>query len=475
MHDSITIKITDADDTQLLFSTLEHLEKRSGYRFEKIATALQELIENVISHAYKESDKRNIALEVDFELKECRLQIIVNEQGEPFDFTPYMSEPIDRSGDHKKGFYRIYDLVDHFYFTTRLKEGKRFTLITNFANCQADADSGLINESEPEKQTLDKIVSRTFNSEDAEAISKLIYQNYDYTYYKPYFYEPRHIAAANLENKVHSIVALHQEKVIGHFALVPRVQSSSAEIAIAVVHPQFKGIGIMNHMFDLLIDEAKRRNYRAFYGEAIMLHPYSQKANLKHKMTETALVLGLVPADIEIEHNLKITQRSGVLLSYLLFDKQHHTTILPQRYKREIQKVYARANVTFTSKAVAEIDMPSQIHMDKELNLGFIQIEKSLKEPELIRFIEALILEQTDMIYADINLHRIEEIDGLTELLNRHGFFYSGVLFEHYHSEDYLRLQKICSKTIETDHLVCYSDDAKDLLQFIKEDKKRVT
>lgn len=475
MHDSISIKITDADDTELLFSTLDHLEKRSGYHFEKIGTALKELIDNVISHAYEPKERSDLLLEVDFTLKECQLQITVHEQGEPFDFTPYLSEPIDHSADHHKGFYRIYDLVDYFYFATISKEGKVFTLISYLANCHLLTDIDSDNKAPSKKQNIDEIEIRSFINEDAEAISKLIYKNYDYTYYKPYFYEPHQIATANQEEKVHSIVALHHKRVIGHFALVPRRQSSSAEIAIAVVHPEFKGIGIMNHMFDALIDDAKRREYRSLFGEAIMLHPYSQQANLKQNMTETALVLGLVPSDIEIEHDLKIEERSGVLLSYLLFQNVHQLPILPTHYEKQIQEVYSRADITFTSDTLNKIDVPSQTYVDSELNLGYIQIESTLSESALTQLIEELMLEQTDMIYADINLHRIKEMDSVVEKLNRHGFFYSGLMFDHYHDEDYLRLQKICSNKIETEHLVCYSDDAKALLSFIKEDKKRVS
>jgi len=475
MYDTISIKITDADDTELIFSTLDHLEKRSGYHFEKIGIALKELIDNVINHAYQLRERSDLLLEVDFTLKACQLQITVHEYGEPFDFTPYLSEPIDHSADHHKGFYRIYDLVDYFYFATISKEGKVFTLISYLANCQLPTEIDSDKKVSSQKQNINEITIRSFITEDAEAISKLIYKNYDYTYYKPYFYEPHQIATANHEEKVHSIVALHHKRVIGHFALVPRQQSSSAEIAIAVVHPEFKGIGIMNHMFDTIIDDAKRRNYRSLFGEAIMLHPYSQKANLKQKMTETALVLGLVPSDIEIEHNLKIEERSGVLLGYLFFQSIHHLPILPIQYKKEIQNTYSRTDITFTSDTLKEIDAPSQTYVDRELNLGYIQIESSLDEAELTRLIEELMLEQTDMIYADINLHRIKEMDSVVERLNMHGFFYSGLMFDHYHDEDYLRLQKICSNKIETEHLVCYSDDAKALLSFVKEDKKRVS
>ncbi len=475
IYDAITIKITDANDTELLFTTLTHLEKRSGYNFKKIESALKELIDNVISHAYQAKDKSNLLLEVDFILKECQLQITVHEYGEPFDFTPYLSEPIDHSGNHKKGFYYIYDLVDHFYFTALSKQGKRFTLISYFTNCQLQDTSHSDKTLYSKSKSIDTIEVRSFRAEDAEAISKLIYQNYDYTYYKPYFYEPRRITAANKTDKVHSVVALEHDKVVGHFALVPRQQSSSSEIAIAVVHPEYKGIGIMNHMFDAIIKKAEEKGYRSIFGEAIMLHPYSQQANLKHKMTETALVLGLVPDDIEIEHDLKIAQRSGVLLSYLLFEKRHALTLLPKIYESEIQAIYARAGIIPTQLLLEKSEAPSQTYVDEELNLGFIQLEESPSEGELSHFIESLMLEQTAMIYADINLHRIDKMDRLIEQLNQHGFFYCGVMFDHYHGEDYLRLQKICSTVIETEHLVCYSDSAKKLLRFIKNDKRRIS
>ena len=195
MNDSISIKITDINDIELLFSTLNHLEKRSGYHFEKIAIALKELIDNVISHAYQQSDKSDLVIEVDFTLKACQLQIVVHEYGEPFDFTPYLSEPIDHSADHYKGFYRIYDLVDYFYFATISKEGKVFTLISYLANCQILTDTD--QKVHSQKHDIDEIDIRSFTNEDAEAISKLIYKNYDYTYYKPYFYEPHQIATAN--------------------------------------------------------------------------------------------------------------------------------------------------------------------------------------------------------------------------------------------------------------------------------------
>ena len=78
------------------------------------------------------------------------------------------------------------------------------------------------------------------------------------------------------------------------------------------------------------------------------------------------------------------------------------------------------------------------------------------------------------MIYADINLHRIEAMDQLIKLLNAHGFFYSGVLFAFYKGEDYLRLQRKNSNFVDEEQLACYSPYAKKLLNFIRKDEERI-
>ena len=468
--DTILLELHNSEDLSLIFIALQQLEQRSGYSFGDTHLALQELLENTLMHAYNSS--RDIDIRVTLKITACQLYVILQEFGQPFDFTPYRSEAIDGSSDHSKGFYRIYDLVDYFYFTTQGKEGKRFTLISHLSNCQLTTTKE--KKHNQHLHNIDEITTRTFSEGDEEAISQLIYHNYDYTYYKPLFYNPKSIKVSNHSNKVYSIVAISQKKVIGHFALLPHEGTHCAEVAIAVVQPEYKGLGIMNLMFDRLITEAQKQKYRSIFGEAIMLHPYSQKANLKKGMRESALVLGLVPEDIEIEHELKIGRRSGVLLGYLLFEKQRHPINIPAAYKEQIEKSYQQFKITEHNTPLPTVTQKILTHLDEELNLGTLQIDLAIDETTLTQELEQLMLEQTDMIYADINLHRIQDIDLLIEQLQHHGFFYSGILFDYYHDEEYLRLQKVCSKNVEVDNLVTYSSFGKELLDFIKEDRERV-
>jgi len=469
MSDTIQLHIHSSEDIILIFTLLKHLEKRSGFHFTAMQEALNELIENILEHAYKEV-KDSIDINLIFSLKSCRLHVDIQEFGLPFDFTPFLSEAIDQSSDHSKGFYRIYDLIDTFYFSNLGKEGKRFTLISHLKNCQL-SQAVTTQEDTHQKISHSDIEVRPFITSDAQEISRLIYRNYDYTYYKAMFYDPKAIALQNTSQHIHSFISLHQEKIIGHFALATRLGTNCSELSVAVVHPQYKGLGIMNKMFIDLITYAKAHKFRSLFGEAIMLHPYSQKANLKKEMKESALVLGLVPEDIEIEHELKIGKRSGVLVGYLLFKNERPAIYLPKQYKKWIEQTYQQFNISLDAHLEKRELTAIQTHLDQELNLGVIQIDLEVDTAILTSTLEKLMLEQTDMIYSDINLHRIKNIDALVDALKKHGFFYSGILFDYYHDEDYLRLQKVCSKNIDEDHLVTYSTFAKTLLDYVKADQ----
>jgi anti-sigma regulatory factor (Ser/Thr protein kinase)/N-acetylglutamate synthase-like GNAT family acetyltransferase len=315
MRDEISLKITNTADSKLIYHTFTYLKKRLPVSdLDSLEEALMQLIENVLEHAYERDYEIDIT--VHYYIYSCQLKIDVEDRGIPFDFSRYLSEPIDHSADHKKGFYRIYDLVDRFYFTSLPNTGKRFSLIKMFDHCFDIKTNQFINEELLDRsEVMKQLRIRAFENGDGEGIAKLIYKNYDYTYYKHLFYEPQEVRKANEKGDVHSVVALHLNEIVGHFALIRAPYSNIAEIAVATVEPRYKGMGIMNKMFDVLIFEAQRLEYDAIYGEAIMLHPYSQKANISHGMTECAIILGQVPSVTEIEHNLQNPQRSGVLVS----------------------------------------------------------------------------------------------------------------------------------------------------------------
>ncbi|WP_345970954.1 GNAT family N-acetyltransferase [Sulfurimonas sp. HSL1-6] len=474
MRDLIEIRLTSRTHFGLLRYTCKHLRQLLPlHRPEQLSEAIDQLLENVVEHAYEKLE--NMDVTVRFTITPRQLQIDVEDSGLPFDFTPFMSEAVDQTTQHEKGFYRIYDLVDRFWFTMLENRGKRFSVIQAFEH-NYDIRTGKTSTALPDKETiLQRLDVRRFDESDAEGIAQLIYKNYHYTYYKSQFYDPVKIRQLNQDREVVSIVAVYGVRVVGHFALVLSRHTEIAEIAIAAVDPEFKKMGIMNRMFDTIIATARAMHLNAIYGEALMLHPYSQRANLSHGMCETAIVLGEVPSQTEIERQIKASLRSGAMISFLVFDTHKRYCLPPQRYAGQIEAAYRCAKVENSASRPANPNRQLlSHHLNPYINVGFIIIEGLPDDEALDELIDLMHTDHCEMVYADINLHHIEEIDEVVAMLNRRHFFYSGVFFSYYHNEDYLRLQRKNSRFVDEEQLVCYSQHARAMLEYIQADEARV-
>ena len=306
MKRKIHIGITSASDISGLDLIFQYIQKYAEiYKVENLHQAFDELIKNILHHGYQ--DKDAIELDVYFSISKDHIRIDIDEKGIPFDFSRYLKNTLDNIDKEKNGFSRVYEFVELFYFSTLHNKTKRFSLLQpleSYANLDKKDKTPLdINKLE----LLSHLNIRTFIDGDGEGIAQLIYHNYDYTYYKSLYYEPKEIRESNHSKESISIVAKYHHDIIGHFAIIPSKNSNIAEIAVAVVDPKFKRLGIMNAMFDVIIDEAKKMNLLNIYGEGMMMHTYSQKANLSHGMIESAIIMGEVPSIMEIEHKIRNT------------------------------------------------------------------------------------------------------------------------------------------------------------------------
>ena len=322
------------------------------------------------------------------------------------------------------------------------------------------------------KEKLNVIV-RDFKESDAKGIVELIKANYGDTYYKKEFYNPQKWVEVNEKGEIFSIIAEYDNKVVGQFSLIIN-DKYNAEIGVAVVHPDYKGRGIMNQMFDYLIEKAKSLGLYVIYGEAIMFHPFSQKANLSHGMIESALQLGEVAHWI-IQKEYKFDKRTATLVSHLLFKKEKRNYYLPKVYKKVLLDRIKRFNIPITRTKLKNIKPRLELYLKKSLQLSAIRIDDKVKNFEKkfnLLFSRAKI--NSDMIYADINLHS-DKVEEIVKFLNKKGFFYSGLLLYRYDGMDYLRLQYENRHKIEEKFNVCYSKYCKFLSKFVLKDKKRVS
>ena len=448
-----------------------------------LLNSTEELIKNAIFHAYRGKEGY---IKISLHPFKTGLRIDVQDWGIPMSYKKYTSVPLIKE-NASEGFNRIYNLMDTFEYRNLGKDGKKFIIVKYASHPLHNLPASPTTLSAPNRKSKNinkdiPIVIREFKEGDEEDIAKLVYKNYGYSYIKDLFYYPQKILEFH-GKKFYSVVAQSDIKIVGHFALILVPESTIAEIGVVVVDPVFQGKGIMNHMIELILKKAEEIKLDAVFGEAIMYHIYSQKSNLSHGFSESALMLGKTPIDITITNNelTKRHQRGSVLVGYRFFHKVKKTLYLPTVYRKQIKSTYTNAKIPF-EKVKGEKKHTVLEHVflnyvfDPPSNIAKIRIDhygKDFKQKFLI-LLAQLRSKHCDMIYADISLEEIPQINKVIKILNNRGFFYSGIMFFYHKRSDYLRLQLKHSDKIGNKNYICYSNFCKRLSAYILKDEKKI-
>ncbi|MGV8863540.1 MAG: GNAT family N-acetyltransferase [Pseudomonas sp.] len=99
---------------------------------------------------------------------------------------------------------------------------------------------------------------RYLNGYDAEAITELFHTVYGEHYVYPDVYLPAMIQQHNASGSWTSVVVVSGTKLVGHSALVSDpLDEKTAELALNVVHPDFRKLGIATFLGRILLERAK--------------------------------------------------------------------------------------------------------------------------------------------------------------------------------------------------------------------------
>ncbi len=487
MHESIVLKIPSNIQcmkivNDVIRNTCETLPLTQD-DVQALLSSTEELIHNAVTHAYK--GERGY-IEISLHPFKTGLRIDIHDWGIPMSYKKHKSVPIEKEAS--TGFNRIYDLMDVFEYHNLGKEGKKFVII-KYASYPLHTQKNLSiqasrSSEQDEKEVTDTnipITIREFAEGDEEGIAHLIYKNYGHSFIKDLFYYPQKILEFH-GKEFYSVVAQSDGRIVGHFAFILVPESTIAEIGIVVVDPLFQGRGIMNRMLKLILKKAKDIGLDAVFGGAIMYHTYSQKSNLRHGFVESAMMLGKTLADITLK-NIELTkkyERGSVLVGYRFFHKTTKSLYLPKVYKDQIKLTYLNAEVFFVEKKKKEKNkVPEHVFLkyqfDPPSNIAMIRVDYYAKDfkQKFLLLVSQLRAKHCDMIYADISLEKIPQISKVVKIMNKKGFFYSGVMFFYHEKGDYLRLQLKHSDKIGSKNYVCYSDFCKRLSKYILKDEKR--
>jgi N-acetylglutamate synthase-like GNAT family acetyltransferase len=326
----------------------------------------------------------------------------------------------------------------------------------------------------------DVIEVRAGTADDAEAIAQLLYENYHLSYVHGDFYRPRYLMAELASGRLLSTVAVHEGRVIGHHAVMPLPGVPSAETGAAVVNSTYRGLGIFGRMFEHTLDAARGRDLAAVFGDAVTIHPFSQRAESAHGYRESALQLGMVPAQTSMRGfgHEGPERRTATLRSYRPFDQDARPASLPASYRELLDSAYENLGLSVEGRA-EPVPLEGEAvtaTLDGARALGALRLRRWIgnTRAELERAVRHLLSQHVDVIYGDVDLAAVDDLDDAVAELNELGFFAAGLVLHGPDGHDHLRLQLLDSEEIELEDIVCDSQYGAALRRQVLEDKTRV-
>jgi len=325
----------------------------------------------------------------------------------------------------------------------------------------------------------DAIQIRAAGAEDAEGIARLLYENYHLSYVHPDFYRPRFLAGELADGRLRSTIAVHEGRVIGHHAIMTAGDAPSAETGAAVVHSAYRGLGIFGRMFPHTVDQARELGLAAIFGDAVTMHPFSQRAEHAHGYRPSALMLGMIPAavtmrSVEAGHP---ERRTAVVRSYLLFDAGRRPVTLPGQYERPLAGLYDDLGVERAPAVATDAGGEAVTGEDDSVRgLAFLRVRRwgAGAAEGLVHTVRHLLSRHADLLYADVDLHAVGDPDAAVSCLNQHGFFLAGLVLHGPEGHDHLRLQRLNCEHVELEAIVCDSPASERLKQHVLEDRAQV-
>jgi anti-sigma regulatory factor (Ser/Thr protein kinase)/GNAT superfamily N-acetyltransferase len=450
----------------------------------KLDQVLDDILENIVRYGF-EGDAQN-PVDIIISKRLHSLVVAVEDKGLPFDYDRMESGEEIRFKSHLSKHY-----ADEVHFQSLGNRGNRTAIVKNLPAYDIREVMHISEHHEhvkAEPAPPDEPISiDMFDMDKVHELVRLVYKCYGYTYANEFMYYPEQIEARLKSGIMNSAGAYNSSgDLIGHLGFIySKPGSRVVESGEAVVDPRYRGRGIFQMMKNYLKEYVAQKNVLGIYGEAVTIHPYSQKGSLELGGRETGYLLGYSPGTVTF-HNISEEEkprRQSVAFMYTpVSAAEGRKVYVPEVYKDMLANIYERAG--FDRILIPEDENAglrrrgkgrTNILFRHDHNQAFIQIDKpGSKTLNEIRFqLKHLTIERFDCIYLDIPLR--EKGAGYIASEARNMGFFFGCVMPEYDEGDALRLQYLNNVDISKDDIKTASEFGRSLLENIFEDKSEVS
>jgi len=449
----------------------------------QIFEGLQVALPALMTYSFEPQEKA--ALEVSCERIPAGLKIALRDKGLPFgDVGSGLGEP----GAADKAVLSLRDHFDEIYFNNLGPEGKEVVLVKHLgdsaiadyeAACRfqpPDASEAM----QPLPQAAGPCTIRPMEPSDALDVSKTVYKTYGYSYAHDYIYYPEKIVALNASGEVQSALAVSEQgEIVGHCALsLWNDNPQIAELGQGVVVPQYRSQGCFARLTEYLIGMARLRGLKGVFGEAVTVHPFSQRTALQQGLSDCALFLCLVPPTVDFKGLAKKpSARGSMLVQFKYLDAPMARSVYtPPQHADMLRAIYANLDaaavppILIAPEGTADEGKSAyQINLSRSLNFARIRVDRYGSNIVAdIRFkLRELRLQRWDVIHLVLNLSD-PQTSRFCSRFEELGFFFAGVVPLGLPSGDALILQYLNTAPAPYNAIQTASRFASDLVAYVK-------
>ena len=449
----------------------------AGEDVERLEVVVEEACMNVIEHAFDPDEQG--AFEVIILRKPGRVAVAVEDKGLPFDFRKF-----ETGKDSGLGVMLMKAFADEIHFVNLGRDGKRVELAKNLP--YKDIEAYISDEEKEEALSLlpapkdIPLTIRLMRPDDSVNVSRCVYRCYGYSYSSDYVYFPDRVRELLESGLMTSYVALTPDgEIVAHTSMHREHPNAEiVELGQAVVDPRYRGHGLFKRLRKIIVDDAREEGVYGTYGEAVTVHPYTQKASISAGGREVGILLGFTPATMFFRkiREKDQQQRQPALLLYTRLNKEPLREVYPPfHHQIMIHRIYERSELRrnirnpFDQEERIEVPPSSQVDVkvQTEANRAFMRIiEYGADLKELVRFrLRELCNRRIDFICIDLPLSHpaTPKFCASMEIL---GFFFAGIIPEMFEG-DALRLQYLNNVNIDLEKVRIASDFGKKLLAYV--------
>jgi serine/threonine-protein kinase RsbW len=322
-------------------------------RAERLKLAVEEVLSNIIRHAY--AGRTDGQIEIRCHFGGACLIVDFRETGLPFDFSQLPS--YDASSDEWDptglGMHLVRQCVDEVQFENLGAIGKLIRLVVRTQSETAvfqDMDPpGASDDGMRESPGDEPVASiRPMVTDDAVNLAQCAYRTWGYGY-NDYIYRPEEIRAMLGDGRLESVVAVQDGQVIGHAALKRRAPDDRvAEAGIAFVDPSVRSRSVMGRMVEALAARLPALNLEGLFAMQVTSHTISQKVGYAQGFRDCGLLIRAAsrPEDDQLA-GAHAQRRSAVVLCYRALGTQRKRLVFPPpSLKAWVMRAYAELGLS---------------------------------------------------------------------------------------------------------------------------------